>query len=112
MYLAAGSINGYTIDFLVDTGATTVAMNSTTAKRLGISYRLEGRPGIVETASGQEKVYRVMLDTVTVGSIRLRNIPAMVLEGGMPRQVLLGMSFLRQLDIERKGTALMLKQKW
>lgn len=112
MYQTTGTINGYTIDFLVDTGATTVAMNAVTAKRLGINYRLEGRPGVVETASGREKVYRVILDTVTVGPIRLRNITAMVLEGGMPRHVLLGMSFLGQLDMQREGAALMLKQKW
>ena len=112
MYQATGSINGYTVDFLVDTGATTVAMNAMTAKRLGINYRLEGKPGVVETASGRERVYKVRLDMVTVGPIRLRNIPAMVLDGEMPRQVLLGMSFLQRLEMQREGTALMLKQKW
>ena len=112
MYQVTGSINGYTVDFLVDTGATTIAMNAVTAKRLGINYRLEGKPAVVETASGRERAYRVALDMVTVGPIRLRNIAAMVLEGEMPSQVLLGMSFLQRLEIQREGTALTLKQKW
>ena len=57
MFLRNGTINGRSVKFLVDTGATSVAMNSSQAKRLGIRYRLEGKPSTVSTASGFVKAY-------------------------------------------------------
>ena len=112
MYTIDGSVNGYSIKFMVDTGATFVSMNSSEAKRLGIDYLREGRPAMLETASGREKAYRVKLDKVTVGEIKVRNVSAVVLEGSLPSRVLLGMSFLGQLDMQRDGKALVLRSKW
>lgn len=112
MFTTVGSINGMTVDFLVDTGATAIAMNSGQAKRLGIDYRVLGEPDEVMTASGREAVFRVMLKTVQVGGIRLNNIQAVVLEGEHPQQALLGMSFLGQLKIENTGEQMTLRKKF
>ena len=111
-YLTSGSINGRSVDMLVDTGATSVAMSETEAKRLGIQYRLEGRETGVNTASGFARAYAVTLDRVKVGAIQLLNIEAMVIEGSAPKRVLLGMSFLSQVEMDNQGSVLLLRAKW
>lgn len=111
MYTTGGSINGFPINFLVDTGATLVAMNAPQAKRLGIDYRLAGEPGLVSTASGTAEAYQLKLDRVKVGDIELRNVDAVVLDGPNPTDVLLGMSFLGRLELQNKGEVLQLKRK-
>lgn len=111
MYKTAGSINGYSVDFLVDTGASAVAMNAETANRLGIDYQ-KGRQVGVRTASGRGLAYKVTLDSVQVGDISLNNIDAVVMNGSEPSSVLLGMTFLGQLDIQHDGNRLELKQKY
>lgn len=110
MYRGDALINGYSVPFLVDTGATTIAMNSVEAKKLGIDYRRVGTPGLGETASGRVQVYWVKLDTVSVGEIRQYNVDAVVIEGEQPSVVLLGQSFLNQLHMKREGTLLRLEQ--
>ncbi len=112
MYKTTGSINGFTVDFLVDTGASVVALNSSTAKRLGIQYKLDGEETIVATASGKELAYSVMLDKVKVGEIMLRNISAVVIEGNEPETILLGMSYLGRLNIVNKGQVMSLEEKF
>jgi aspartyl protease family protein len=111
MYLTPGSINGYSVDFIVDTGASAIALNANTAKRLGIDYK-QGKAVGVRTASRIEKAYKVNLDLVQVGEIKLHNVSAMVLDGEEPVRALLGMSFLGQLDMERRGDRMDLKQKF
>ena len=111
-FLTIGYINNQTVQFLVDTGATSVALNSMQAKKLGIDYLKKGVPGVVTTASGMSKAYSVTLDTVSIGEIRLHNIQAMVIEGNFPVHVLLGMSFLGSLDIHREGQLMKIKKKW
>jgi aspartyl protease family protein len=111
MYWSSGSINGIPVKFLVDTGATSIAMNEREAKRLGLQFRLHGQLGVVTTASGVEKVYQIRLDQVKVGDILLRGVEAVVLEGNRPEAILLGMSFLGRLELENKGKALVLKKK-
>ena len=112
MYFTIGSINGLPVKFLVDTGATTVAMNSVHARRLAVNYRMEGQETTVSTASGLARAYRVRLDKVTVGEITLHNVVGVVLEGGFPEEVLLGMSFLGQLEMKRDAGVLHLRQKF
>ena len=109
MYTTLGSINGFNIDFLVDTGASAIALNAATAKRIGLDY-LNGRVTMVKTAASIEKAYRITLDQVQVGDIKLYNVKALVLEGDQPYPALLGMSFLGQLDMERKGDRMDLKK--
>ncbi len=110
-YTAHGSINGRAVSFLVDTGASSVAMSATTARRLAIPYRLTGRPVQIHTASGQARGYRVDLDKVQVGELALRNVEGVVIEGNAPAQVLLGMSFLRQLDLSNEGNIMVLRSR-
>ena len=110
-YLTAGTINGYTVDFLVDTGATSITLNAPTAKRLGINY-FESDPVGVKTASDIVHGYPVVLDLVQVGDIKLHNIRAVVLDGEQPSVVLLGMTFLGQLDMKQTDKKLELKQKF
>ncbi len=111
MYTTTGSINGHLVNFLVDTGATLIAMNSQQAKRLGIDYRYLGQRAQVSTASGVEVAYQITLAAVKVGTIELRNVHALVLDGRFPEEVLLGMSFLGRLEMERKDRALLLRKK-
>ncbi len=111
MYTATGNINGYTISFLVDTGASTIAMNAATASRLGIDY-LRGQQVGIRTASGKSVGYKIKLDYVQLDQIKLHNVDAVVLDGEEPSVTLLGMSFLGQLDIQHNGERLDLRQKY
>ena len=112
MYNVVGSINGYPVNFLVDTGATLIAMNKREAKRLGIDYLVVGEPGFSSTASGVVRTYYVLLDKVRVGDIELKNIRAGVIDADFPTEVLLGMSFLGRLDMQRQGRMLELRKKF
>ncbi|MGB5425248.1 MAG: TIGR02281 family clan AA aspartic protease [Gammaproteobacteria bacterium] len=112
MYTTVGSINGLPVSFLVDTGATQVAMNAAQARRLGIDYHVTGSPAEVTTASGVERAWLVMLDSVKVGELEVRNVPAVVLEGAQPKVTLLGMSFLGRMEISNDGHLMTLKKKY
>ena len=112
MFHTVGSINGLPVKFLVDTGASSVAMNSSQARRLGIDYHLEGNPAYVATASDVVKAYKVKLDVVTVGSIQVRNVTCVVMEGAQPSEVLLGMSFLGRLEMINRADQLILRKKY
>lgn len=112
MYTTVGSINGLPVAFLVDTGATQVAMNAAAARRLGIDYRVVGVPAAVTTASKIERAWAVTLDSVKVGNIQLKNVPGIVLEGSQPSKVLLGMSYLGRLEITNDGRLMTLRKKY
>lgn len=112
MYSTVGFINGHQVNFLVDTGATWIAMNANQARTLGINFRYLGKKGRVSTANGIVPVYRVTLDKVRVGEIELTNVAAGVLEGNSPREVLLGNSFLNRVEMQRQGQVMLLKQKF
>lgn len=111
MYTVDGSINGIAIHFLVDTGASTVAMNKREARRLGLDYAVHGTEAAVSTASGIARAFAVRLDKVRVGDIELYDIPATVIDGDFPEQALLGMSFLGRLAMLRDGRAMELRKK-
>jgi aspartyl protease family protein len=112
MYLVVGSINGYPVDFVVDTGATLVSLSGREARRLGIDYRVVGTPGQSSTASGIDTIYLVNLDRVKVGDIELRNVRGAVHDGDFPPATLLGMSFLSRLTMRQDGQVLELKKKF
>ena len=111
-YTTVGSINGRTVNFMVDTGATAIAMSSDEARRLGIVYRLDGDPVGVTTASGTVPGHRVTLDRVTVGDITQRNVDALVIPGNLPEQVLLGLTFLNRVEIRQDGAVMVLRAKY
>lgn len=112
MYTVLGSINGFPVDFIVDTGATLVSLNGREARRLGIDYRVIGTPSRSSTASGIATIYLVNLERVRVGDIELRNVAGAVHDGDFPPAILLGMSFLSRLTLRQDGQVLELQTKY
>jgi aspartyl protease family protein len=110
-YFADGQVNGGHVRFLVDTGATLISMSSSEAARLGIDYR-SGQRGYSIVADGRRVPnYRVKLDSVVVGGLRLYNVDASIGEGGMGA-ALLGMSFLSRTEMRREGQNLTLTKRY
>jgi aspartyl protease family protein len=110
-YTTSGSINGRAVDFLVDTGASGVAMSSAQADALNIPYELTGRPVNVGTAGGTSRGYQVVLDRVRVGEVELRRVEGVVIEAQTKHRVLLGMSFLRRLEMRQQDNVMLLRQR-
>lgn len=111
-YKVAGSINRLPVTFLVDTGATTVAMNEQHARQLGLQYKLDGTPSQVVTASGVAESWHLVLDTVKVGEISVSNVGAVVVKGDFPQDVLLGMTYLQYVKLSEHNSVLLLEQKF
>ena len=109
-FMADGQINGGAIRFLVDTGATTIALPASDANRLHIDYR-NGRRGTTQTAGGPTPVFLVTLDTVRIGGIELQNVEAIVIEQGLPI-ALLGNSFLNRMEMRREGQTMTLTRRF
>ncbi len=105
------SVNGASLKYVVDTGASSVAMNSGDAKYAKIDYE-KGQAVQASTASGISTGYRVTLNTLKIGSIVLNNVEAVVLEGGFPQEVLLGMTVLNRLDMKRDNSIMTLTKKY
>jgi len=110
-FMSLGSINGASVRFLVDTGATMVSMSVDEARRAGVNY-LAGERGYSQTANGVTSIYKVKLGKVTLGDITLENIDGMVHENGALPIVLLGMSFLGKLEMRREGESLTLTKRY
>lgn len=111
MFRAHGSINGQSVRFLVDTGATSVAMSATDARRLGIQYRLQGKRIVTHTASGVANAWSITLGSVRLGQLLEKNVRGIVVEGNYPYNVLLGMTFLSRMKVEKEGTKLVISKK-
>ena len=112
LYTTVGAINGLTVPFLVDTGASTVAMNSAQARRLGIDFRVDGEPATVVTASGYTEAWKVTLRSVKVGALEVRGVEAVVIDGDQPATTLLGMSYLNRLEIDNDSQFMTLRLKY
>jgi aspartyl protease family protein len=110
-YYVDGSINGTALRFVIDTGASTVAINRQDARRIGLLYRVDGTPMMVETASGPARAYRLNLRSVKARAIELTGIEAVVIDGDYPTTALLGQSFLNRLDMAREGVLLELRER-
>lgn len=109
-FRVAGAIAGKPVSLLVDTGANVLAMSSQEADRLGIDYRTESAPMQVVTAAGPAPSWYVELDLVEVGGIRVRGVRAAVVEGAYPVDILLGMSFLQNVELSERAGVLTLSQ--
>ncbi|MFT6434829.1 MAG: aspartyl protease family protein [Candidatus Azotimanducaceae bacterium] len=109
-FKTSGSINGQSVGFLIDTGATVVAMNQNHAISLGIDYE-KGKVARVETAGGVINAHQVFVDSMTVGSIRAANVEVAILEGNHPSDILLGMSFLQHVEIQKSKGLMTLVSK-
>ena len=110
-FFANGQINGKSLRFLVDTGATMVSISASFARNAGIDYR-KGQLALVNTANGQATVYRVKLDSVKVGDITLLNVDGLVHEGAGLDVALLGMSFLNRMEMKRDGAQMVLTKRY
>lgn len=111
-FKSSGTVNNQPVNFLIDTGASVVAMNASEAKRLGIDYKKNGRLQAATTASGLVKTWAINLDSIQIGDIKVNNVPAAVLTGDYPQQVLLGMTFLRNVEIKQSAGLMVLKSKY
>jgi aspartyl protease family protein len=109
-FVTTGNINGTTVRFLVDTGASMISLGAGDARRIGIDAS-KGEPGVSNTANGQTVVSRVKLDTVRVGEIVLNNVDALIMQHDMPI-ALLGMSFLNRMEMQRDGDTMTLKKRY
>lgn len=109
-FLTQGGINGRAVQFMVDTGATSVAMGQAEAERLGIDYRA-GRMGRGSTANGLVTVFHVKLASVRIGDVEVRDVDASVLPAPMP-YILLGNSFLTRFQMTRHNDQLVLERRY
>lgn len=109
-FVTTGSVNGATVRFLVDTGASLVSLGASDARRIGLDFN-SGQKALTDTANGRIVVSRVMLDTVRVGDVTLHNVEAMIHQNEMP-VALLGMSFLNRMEMQRDGSTMTLKKRF
>ncbi|RUO33566.1 TIGR02281 family clan AA aspartic protease [Aliidiomarina sanyensis] len=106
-YLANGTINGYDVSFLLDTGATQVAIPGRLENRLGVT---RGQRVQVRTASGIATAYQTEIDVLTFGEIRLYNVAATIVPDYDSSHILLGMSALRALEFTQRDGVLTIRQ--
>ena len=109
-FVTQGRINGRAVQFMVDTGATTVAMGVRDAERLGIDWRA-GRQGRSSTANGVVSTWHVRLDSVRIGDVEVYGVDASILPADMP-VILLGNSFLSRFQMTRANDMLVLERRY
>lgn len=106
-YVANGRINGQEVTFLLDTGATDIAIPARVARRLDLQ---RGRQITFQTANGAARGYATRLQSVSLGNIQLTDLDASINPNVDHDEVLLGMSFLKHLEMTQKGRTLTLRQ--
>jgi aspartyl protease family protein len=109
-FMAQGAINGKAVMFMVDTGATSVALGVPEADRIGLAYK-NGQLGRSSTANGVVTVWRVKLASVRVGDVEIFDVDAAVIPAGMP-YVLLGNSFLGRFQMKRDHDQMVLERRY
>jgi aspartyl protease family protein len=109
-FVTQGAINGVPILFLLDTGATSVAISAYDAKRMNLDFERTA-PVAIGTAAGVQRAWKVNFNTVKVGSITLNQVDGFVVEANI-NPALLGMSFLNRTDMKREGQTLTLIRRY
>lgn len=109
-FLTLGAINGRSVNFMVDTGATLVAISAADATRIGLDYK-KAQPVQMSTANGLAQAYRVKLNSVRVGDVEVYDVDAVVSEQPMP-YVLLGNSFINRFSMQREGDQMVLQKRY
>ncbi len=109
-FMTAGQINGRAVQFMVDTGATSVAMSTQDAERAGIAYKT-GQPVRLSTANGTTEGFRIKLNSVRVGDVEVFDVDAVVISQPMP-YLLLGNSFLSRFQMRRENTLMTLDRRY
>ena len=110
LYAVTGSVNGQLADFVVDTGATYVTMSPEMARHLRLDYR-HGRQVMMNTANGKTTAHVFTINSVRIGGIELHDVDAAVTSGMSSSKILLGMSFLNQVDMKHGPGLMVLKQR-
>jgi aspartyl protease family protein len=108
-FVTSGQINGKPVQFMVDTGATVVAMGRAEAERLGIDWK-KGQAGMSQTAGGVVTAHGVSLTSVRIGDVEVFGVNAMILPAEMPF-VLLGNSFLARFSMRRDANVMKLEKR-
>jgi aspartyl protease family protein len=108
-FVATGSINGKSVQLMVDTGATSVAMSRSEADRIGIDWK-SGQRSLSHTAGGVVPTYLVSLNSLRIGDVEVFNVPAAVVQAEMPI-ILLGNSFLGRFSMRRDSDVLRLERR-
>ncbi|MBU1309922.1 MAG: TIGR02281 family clan AA aspartic protease [Gammaproteobacteria bacterium] len=106
-YVGTALLNNQPADFMLDTGATTVAIAAASAEKLGLPF---GAPMQVSTANGLTTAWRSRIDRLQLGDIVLYDIPASIVPNLTGTEILLGMSALKQLEFHQQGNQLTLIQ--
>ncbi|MEJ8811146.1 retropepsin-like aspartic protease [Variovorax ureilyticus] len=109
-FLTQGAINGRTVSFMLDTGATAVAMSMADAQRIGLDYT-KGTPVQMNTANGVAPGYRVRLNSVRVGDVEVYDVDAVVSQQPMP-YILLGNSFISRFSMRRDADQMVLEKRY
>ena len=110
-FLAGFKLNGRSVEALIDTGATTVAINRTTARRIGLHLRNVDFKYEVRTANGATRAASATIERMQIGRISVENVPAAVLDDAALDGTLIGMSFLNRLSkFQVEGGSLLLVQ--
>lgn len=109
-FMTQGAINGRAVSFMVDTGATAVAMSEADAQRIGLDYT-KGQPVQMNTANGMARAYRVRLNSVRVGDVEVYDIDAVVSQQPMP-YILLGNSFISRFSMRRDADQMVLEKRY
>jgi aspartyl protease family protein len=109
-FMTAGQINGRAVQFMVDTGATNIAMSMQDAERAGIAYKT-GQPVRMSTANGVTDAFRIKLNSVRVGDVEVFDVDAVVIPQPMPF-LLLGNSFLSRFQMRRENTLMTLDKRY
>lgn len=110
-FVTNARMNGRNVEVLVDTGATSVAINKKTARRLGIMLKASDFKYTVNTANGTTKAASAIIDKIQIGNVTVTSVQAAVLDDKALSSTLLGMSFLGQLrSFEVKNQELLLVQ--
>ncbi|MFZ5913522.1 MAG: TIGR02281 family clan AA aspartic protease [Pseudomonadota bacterium] len=107
-FLADASVNGTHVRFLVDTGASIVALSAFDARRLGLDPQELDYNITVSTANGQTRAASVSLDELRIGSISRSQVPALVASEGALEQSLLGMTFLNLIGSFEMGDGVLI----
>jgi len=109
-FMAQGAINGRTVNFMLDTGATTIALSAADAQRIGLDFS-KGQPVRMNTANGMSQGYRVKLGSVRVGDVEVYDVDAIVSQQPMP-YILLGNSFINRFSMRRDADQMVLEKRF
>jgi aspartyl protease family protein len=108
-FVTQALFNGVPLTAVIDTGASFVSLSAEHAQRLGIDFR-RGQRVLEQTANGAVVSYMVVLASVQVGEVVLANVPTTIQESGGLPIALIGMSFLKQVEMRRSGSTLTLSR--